>query len=175
MTEPLTLARPYARAAFALAGERQRLPHWSAQLEFAAQAVSDQRVRAVLGHPRLADVDLVALLSQDDADDVFERFLLELAENGRLPLLPEIADIYAALRAQAEQVVKARMVTASPVEAEQAEKIKAALKRRFGAEVELEAVVDPALIGGALIQAGDLIIDGSLRNKLARLRTALAQ
>lgn len=175
MTEPLTLARPYARAAFTLAGERQRLPQWSALLEFAAQAVSDQRVRDVLGHPKLADADLVALLSPDGADDLFDRFLLELAENGRLPLLPEIADLYAALRAEAEQVVKARMVTASPADAAQVEKIKAGLKRRFGGEVELEAVVDPGLIGGVLIQAGDLIIDGSLRNKLARLRTALAQ
>ncbi len=173
MSQPLTLARPYARAAFLLARDRQRLPQWSAWLEFAAQASALPALRAVLGHPKVGNDELVALIAPQDADQTFHDFLRALAENRRAALLPEIADLYAKHRAEAERVVKARLVTAEPAEAGQVEKIRAGLKRRFGREVELETSVDPSLIGGALIQSGDVVVDSSIRNKLDRLRAAL--
>jgi F-type H+-transporting ATPase subunit delta len=173
MSEPLTLARPYARAAFSLANQHSELPAWSAQLEFAAQAVAQPQVAAIIGHPSLSHDAQVELLASDDAGALFKRFLLTLAENRRLVLLPEIAALFAALRAEAEKTVRARVVTATEADPEQLDQIKSALRRRFGREVAMETSIDPSLIGGVLVQAGDVVIDGSIRNKLERLRSAL--
>jgi F-type H+-transporting ATPase subunit delta len=176
MSSALTLARPYARAAFALAREHDRLPQWSMRLGFSAQIALDPRVQALLGHPKLLAEDAVALLlPPGEADPLFAQFLSVLADNGRLPLLPEITALYAQLRADAEHVVKATITSATTLDAAELAKLHDALKRRFGREVEIRTAVDPELIGGAIIDAGDVVIDGSLRNKLARLESALAQ
>ena len=178
MSSTLTLARPYARAAFALASEHGQLPLWSEQLAFAAQVALDPRVQALLGHPRLDENEAVALLLppdvQDGAGSTFGKFLAVLADNGRMQLLPDITAIFAQLRDEAEHVVKATITSATPLGDAEVDKLQAALKRRFGREVEVRTAVDPDLIGGAIIDAGDVVIDGSLRNKLARLQSALA-
>lgn len=175
MSSALTLARPYARAAFALAREHDGLSQWSMRLSFAAQIALDPRVQALLGHPALSADDAVELLLPPGApDEVFARFLAVLADNGRLALLPEITVLYAQLRAEAEHVVKATITSATVLDAAELGKLHEALKRRFGREVLIETAVDPELIGGAIIDAGDVVIDGSLRNKLARLESALA-
>ena len=116
----------------------------------------------------------VGLLAPDGAEEAFTRFLGLLADNRRLPLLPEIAGLFDELRFEAERVVKAHVTSATPLPAAELDTIKAALKKRFGREVEIEASVDESLIGGAVIDAGDVVIDGSLKGKLARLQTALA-
>jgi len=176
MSHAATLARPYARAAFSLAREHGGLPAWSDALGFAAQVAADPRVQALLGHPLLDAAGKVALLSppQAPAGDVFARFLGELAAHDRLPLLPEIAALYAQLRSDAERVVKATVTSAAPLASDQVEALRGSLAKRFGQAVEIELAVDPSLIGGAVIAAGDVVIDGSLRAKLARLGTALA-
>ena len=108
MSSSLTLARPYARAAFALARSHGALPMWSIRLGFAAQIALDARVQSLLGHPGLSVDEAVALVSPPGAPDpVFVQFLSVLADNGRMALLPDIAAIFAALRAEAERVVKA--------------------------------------------------------------------
>ncbi len=180
MSSALTLARPYARAAFALARAHSRLPQWSDNLGFAAQVALDPRVQSLLGHPALTAQDAVALLSPPtDAvatagDAEFGKFLAVLADAGRLSLLPEIAAVYEQQRAEAEHVVKATITSATKLDATEIAKFHDALKRRFGQEVEIATAVDPELIGGAVIDAGDVVIDGSLRNKLSRLESALA-
>ena len=174
MSQALTLARPYARAAFAIARDGGKFAEWSGALGFAARVAADPRVAALLGHPRLTDDDAVTLLSADAADQTFRDFLALLADNRRLVLLPEIAGLYEELRAEAERVVKAKVTSATELPAGELDTIKAALKKRFGREVEIESAVDAALIGGAVIDAGDVVIDGSLRGKLSRLQTALA-
>ena len=175
MSSALTLARPYARAAFALAREHDQLSQWSMRLGFAAQIALDPRVEALLGHPKLtADEAVELLLPPGVPDPVFGKFLAVLAENGRLALLPEIAGLFAQLRAEAEHVVKATVTSATVLDATELAKLHDALKRRFGSEVEITTAVNPELIGGAVIDAGDVVIDGSLRNKLARLESALA-
>ena len=175
MSQALTLARPYARAAFAIARDAGKLPGWSDALGFAARVAADPRVAALLGHPRLGRDDAVSLLAIDGADATFADFLGLLFDNRRLPLLPEIAGLYDELRLESERVVKARVTSAAALPAAELESIKAALKKRFGREVEVEAAVDEALIGGAVIDAGDVVIDGSLRGKLDRLQSTLAQ
>jgi len=179
MSHALTLARPYARALFELArdggaGDHSTIASWSKALVFAAQIAADPRIAALLGNPKLTDADAVTLLSPDGADSAFVRALEVLAENRRLALLPEIAGLYEQLRADSERVVKAKVTSATALPASELGTITAALKKRFGREVEIQTAVDESLIGGAVIDAGDVVIDGSLRGKLARLQTALA-
>ena len=174
MTQALTLARPYARAAFSIARDAGSFAPWSQALGFAARIAADPQVAALLGNPKLTDADAVALLSPDGADGHFGRFLEMLADNRRLALLPEIAGLYEDLRADAERVVKATVTSAAALPAAELDSIKAALKKRFGRDVEIETAVDENLIGGAVIDAGDVVIDGSLRGKLDRLQSALA-
>ena len=169
-----TLARPYARAAFSVASEQSALSAWSDALAFAARIAADPQVAALLGDPRLTAEAAVTLLSPDAAAQDFDGFLRLLFDNHRLPLLPEITGLYDALRFEAEHVVKATITAAEALPASEIETLKAALRRRFGREVEVDTAVDPALIGGVLIDAGDVVIDGSLRGKLERLQAALA-
>ena len=175
MSQPLTLARPYARAAFALARDNGTLAPWSQALAFAARVAADPQVASLLGNPKLTDADAATLLAPDDADDSFGRFLALLADNRRLALLPEIAGLYDELRLEAERVVKARVTSATALPASEQETIRVALKSRFGREVEVETSVDDSLIGGAVIDAGDVVIDGSVKGKLARLQSMLTQ
>lgn len=175
MSQALTLARPYARAAFAIARDGGKFADWSGALGFAARVAADPQVVHLLGNPKLTDDAAVTLLSSGAADQTFHDFLALLATNRRLVLLPEIAGLYEELRAEAERVVKARVTSAEELPAGELDSIRAALKKRFGREIEIESAVDAALIGGAVIDAGDVVIDGSLKGKLQRLQAALAQ
>ena len=174
MSQALTLARPYARAAFALARDNGAYAPWSEALAFAARVAADPQVAGLLGSPRLTNADAVSLLAIDGASEAMRNFLALLADNRRLALLPEIAGLFEELRAEAERVVKARITSATALGNGELEGIKAALKKRFGREVEIETAVDASLIGGAVIDAGDVVIDGSLKGKLGRLQAALA-
>ena len=175
MSQTLTLARPYARAVFSLAREQGRLPQWSTLLGFAALADSEPAVQAVLGNPRLDAQSLVAVLvPPGQVDPLFTQFLSVLAENHRLVLLPEIAGLFDAQRAEDEHVVKATITSATVLDDAELAKLRDALRKRFGREVEVSTAIDASLIGGAVIDAGDVVIDGSLRTKLARLGAALA-
>ena len=175
MSQALTLARPYARAAFAIAQEAGRFAQWSDALGFAARIAADPQVASLLANPRLAAGDAVALLSVDGAEPTFADFLALLAENRRMTLLPEIAGLYEELRADAEKVVRARVTSATTLPAGELDTITAALRKRFGCEVHVETAIDESLIGGALIDTGEMVIDGSLRGKLQRLQAALNQ
>ena len=170
----LTLARPYARAAFAIAREGNALPAWSDALAFAARVAADPTVAALLGNPGLTQADATTLLAPEGADAMFGNFLGLLFENRRLSLLPEITGMFDELRFEAERVVKAKVTSAVALPTAELDTIKAALKKRFGRDVEVETAVDESLIGGAVIDAGDVVIDGSLKGKLGRLQAALA-
>ena len=179
MSQALTLARPYARAAFfigreSLARDANALTAWSDALAFAARVAADPQVAGLLGNPKLTQADTATLLAPEGANELFGNFLGLLFENRRLSLLPEIAGLYDELRFEAERVVKAKVTSAVALPASELETIKAALKKRFGRDVEVETAVDAGLIGGAVIDAGDVVIDGSLKGKLDRLQTALA-
>jgi F-type H+-transporting ATPase subunit delta len=174
MSQAITLARPYARAAFAIAREQGAFAPWSEALAFSAQVAADARVSALLINPALRQDDAVALLAPAAASEHYLRFLGLLAQAKRLLLLPEVAALFEQLRAESEQVVKATVTAAAELSAAELDKIIAALKQRFGREVEVTTAIDVSLIGGALINAGDVVIDGSLKGKLARLQNTLA-
>jgi|SRR5690625_2515924 len=169
-----TIARPYARAAFAVARDDGQAAQWSKALAFAARVAADPAVEGLLVHPALTEADAVTLLAPDDAGDKFATFIALLADNGRLAVLPEIAGMFEDLRAEDERVVLATVTSAAELPEAEVEKIRAALARRFGREVKVETAVDEGLIGGAVISAGDVVIDGSLKGKLGRLQSALA-
>jgi F-type H+-transporting ATPase subunit delta len=174
MSQSITLARPYARAAFGAAQDAQQLPAWSQALGFSAQVAGDPQVAALLLNPQLGREQALALLSPEGADEAFVRFLGVLAGARRLTLLPEIAALFEQLRAEAGRIVLATVTSASELPEGELDVIKAALAKRFGRQVDLTTAVDASLIGGAIIDAGDVVIDGSLRGKLARLQAALA-
>ncbi len=174
MSQALTLARPYARAAFAIARDEGRFPQWGDALSFSAQVAADPRVAGLLLNPELGQGDAVGLLAPEGASEEFGRFLALLAQSQRLTLLPEISGLYDQLRAEAERVVKATVTSAAELAPAELDKIVAALKKRFGREVEVTTAVDASLIGGAVIDAGDVVIDGSVKGKLERLQNSLA-
>jgi F-type H+-transporting ATPase subunit delta len=175
MAQALTLARPYARAAFEVAHASGSLADWSHALSFAAVVAVDPRVAGLTNDPRVQPAQLVALhLPQGMATDTpFARFLAELAENGRLVLLPEIAELYDDYKRESEQTLKVKVTSALDIDTAQADLLRASLKRRFKREIELDTHVDPALLGGVVIDTGEQVIDGSARGRLQRLASAL--
>lgn len=175
MSSLRTLARPYARAAFELAQGAGDLAAWHQSLQTAAMLVADPAAREWLDNPRLSAQQQAALFmpADTDADSAFGRFLHLMSENGRLSLLPEIADLYAELRAEAERTLTVRVRSAAAIDAVQQQMLTGALAKRFERAVELDIEIDPELLGGAVIDAGEVVIDGSLRTRLARLGEAL--
>lgn len=175
MSSAITLARPYARAAFELAHSSGTLGEWAGKLAFAAQVAADPRVAALFGDPRVAQDDLAALVMPEGeaADSPFAAFVRTLAENRRLPVLPEIGALFEQLKNEAESVLKVSLRSATPIDAAETAKLKDALKRRFGRDIEIEQTVDTNMLGGLVIDAGDVVIDGSVRGRLARLEQAL--
>lgn len=176
MAETVTIARPYAKAVFALACEREKLAQWSEFLGIAAGIVSDGRVADLLNSPRVTSAELADLiidLCADQADELAGNFVRVLAQYRRLDVLPEIVSLFEALRAEYENSVDVSLISALPVSQAQQDKIAAALRKRLGRDVRLHCEIDEGLIGGAVIRAGDLVIDGSLSGRLARLATEL--
>ncbi|UXI68735.1 F0F1 ATP synthase subunit delta [Tahibacter amnicola] len=171
MSSAESLARPYARAAFDLAREANALNEWSKKLEFAAAVASDPQVRQLIGNPGVTGEQLVGLLlpQGEKTDSAYANFLGTLAANRRLPILVDVAQGFAVLKRESEGVLKVRVRAAVPVDAAMAETLKAALTKRFGRQIELESEIDESVIGGAIIDAGDVVIDGSVRGRLERL------
>jgi len=172
-----TIARPYARAAFAHASEAKDLTAWSKLLGSAAMAAVDPRVSRLIGNPHVTGEQLVELLadvSKGAAGKEGRNFLLALAENRRLALLPEIAAQFETLRAEVENVVDVEVISAQKIAAPQEKKLTEALKRRLGRDIRMHTRIDESLLGGAILRAGDLVIDGSLKGRLERLGSALA-
>jgi F-type H+-transporting ATPase subunit delta len=179
MTQPITLARPYARAAFEIASAHGARQEWATKLAFAAEIAAEPRVASLFGDPRVAQNDLAALVlpEGESADSLFAGFVRVLAENHRLTVLPEIGALFEGLKREAERVLKISVRSATPIDAAETARLKDALKRRFGRdrEIEIEQSVDAGMLGGAIIDAGDIVIDGSVRGRLARLEQALAR
>lgn len=175
MSQNLTLARPYARAAYDIARQGNTASDWSNALGLAARIAADPNVAQLLGNPLLSRQEAAGLVAPDGVSESLRNFFATLADNGRLNVLPEISGLFEQYRAEAEHIVRAKVTSASQMSAEEIANIKAALKRRFNQEVEIETAIDESLIGGAVIDAGDVVIDGSLKGKLARLQNALAQ
>ena len=177
MAEALTTARPYAQAAFEEAQKLADLKGWSEMLISLAEAICHPEVSSVITSPRVAQVQLESLMNglMGGQPTIQQRnFVRILVDNQRLLLLPEIVDIFEALRAEAEKTVNAVVESAFELSAEQQEKIKSSLKARMGREIKLVCKVNKELLGGVVIRAGDKVIDGSARTRLGEMANALA-
>lgn len=176
MAERATVARPYARAAFAYACEQGRAAEWSSWLTTARDVVLSEEYGMLERSPGVSTgqlEDLVAGICGAGLDEPGRAFLRLLAENGRLDYLPEIATRFKELEAEDRNVAEVEVVAATALDTAQQERLAAALRTRLRRDVRLTCSVDPALIGGAVVRSGDLLIDGSLRGKLERLETEL--
>jgi len=176
VAERATIARPYAKAAFEYARDANAAAAWSRGLKMAAAIVADQRIAALTKSPRLSSAELVSLVADvagADLDAPMQNFLRILAENHRLLLLPEIAAHYEDLRAEVENTLDVEVVSAVALNADQQAKLAQALSTRLKRKVRMQNSVDAALLGGAVVRAGDLVIDGSLQGRLRRLATDL--
>ncbi len=176
MATESTTARPYARAIFELAAERGGYDQWSSRLAYWAAVVQDDAMRTRLAEPGVtaeAKADLIAQVS-DGLDDDSISLLRLLAENDRLASLPDMHAQYEQLRRDAQGEVEAHVISAYALSDEQSDKIVEALGKRLSRKVKLTSEVDPELIGGAIIRAGDLVIDGSIRGRLAGLEQSVA-
>ena len=176
MAERATIARPYAKAAFAAAREQGRLAEWSRWLGNAREVVLSEEFRLLESSPGVSAAqleDLIAGICGADLDAQGRALLGLLTENGRLDFLPEIAAQFKALEAEDQNVADVEIVSATTLGDEQKARLAAALRTRLRRDVRLQCTVDPALIGGAVVRSGDLLIDGSMKGKLERLETEL--
>ena len=177
MAEKQTLARPYAEAVFELARARNALKVWSEMLRLIAAIASDETMRRLADDPRVDRarfLELFLSVGGHNIDNQGANFIRLLIENRRPHLLPEILMQYEALKAEAETRVEASVTSAFPLETAQLQTLGAALRHKLGREVNLTAAVDKTLVGGVVIRAGDLVIDGSVRGRLADLATHMS-
>lgn len=176
MSIKTTMARPYAKAAFELAVQRNNIAAWSTMLDTVAWVVQQPKIQQFLQDPRYTSEQHYARLidiCESVVNDEGRSFCKLLAIKKRLFVLPEIAELFAAYRIEREKIVNIQAITALPLSAAEQQHLAQALKIRLQRDVTLQCQTDSALIGGAIIRAGDLVIDSSIRSQLARLETEL--
>ncbi|MEX2480456.1 MAG: F0F1 ATP synthase subunit delta [Gammaproteobacteria bacterium] len=176
MQEKLTIARPYAAAAYAYADEHGEIETWSGLLDTLALAVSDPALAALLGHPKVSTDQLVALIADilgTRLHTAGRNFLQALADADRLDLAPQIAEHFERRRAEQAGIVNVEVLTAYALSETEKQSIDAAVSGRMERKCAIESSVDQALIGGVVIKIGDSVIDLSLRGRLAALERQL--
>ena len=174
-----TAARPYARAFFEMAQEAGQLDTWQQGLALAAAIAVDGDMMGFLESPdvlprEIGEVFLSVLDGAGlEADTDFNNAIRLLAENSRLPALPAIAALFATLKQEAEGKIEVQVRSAQELSPEQQEQIAGSMAKRLGKEVSLTTEIDESLIAGAVITAGDLVIDGSASGRIQKLSQAV--
>jgi len=174
-----TAARPYARALFELAQDESKLDRWQERLSLAAAIAADADMRAILEQPSVLPRELGELFLSVvnaaglESDSDFDNAIRLLAENSRLAALPAIAAQFATLKQEAQGEIEVRIRSARELSAEQQDKIAKSMAKRLGKKVSISAEIDDSLIAGAVITAGDLVIDGSARGRIEKLSLAV--
>ena len=176
MADFTTAARPYAKAVFELAKETNQFDAWSGRLEFWSALVVHPDMSQRLEAPGLTQEDratMIETVAGDEMDDNSRNFIRLLSENNRIALLPDIFGLYESLRAEAEGEIEATVTSAFDLTESQRSSITEALSKRLDRKVRIISDVDKDLIGGAIIRAGDLVIDGSLRGRVENMKRAV--
>ncbi|MCB1914322.1 MAG: F0F1 ATP synthase subunit delta [Rhodocyclaceae bacterium] len=176
MAELVTIARPYADAAFDLANGADALKSWSDVLGRLAAIVATPEMKGLINDPKLSAEDLTTLVRDLAGDGVTEEqqnFVSVLVDNERLQLMPEIHELFEGLKNGKEGVKDAVITSAFPLEGKQLKTLTGDLEARFKAKLNVTVNVDPELLGGVRIAVGDEVIDASVRAKLANMATAL--
>ncbi|MEM5530748.1 F0F1 ATP synthase subunit delta [Gammaproteobacteria bacterium AS21] len=175
MAELNTVARPYTKAVFEFARDAGTIQKWSDSLNDAAQVTSDEVMKSILGNPALtSDQKASAMITVlEDLDESGQNFIKLLAENNRLALVPEIAVQFEQLKANQESNVEINVTTAYELDEQQQQNLTQALSAKLGRDVSLLSTVDQSILGGVVIRTQDLVIDGSVRAKIAKLAEVL--
>lgn len=177
MRELATLARPYANAVFRMAHEAGALAEWSERLTLLAAIVSDPVLQSLIADPRVprtALADLVVDVGGEGFDEAARNLVRVLTDNQKLALAPVVRELYEQERVRAQRRETVRVRSAYPIEQSIQEAIARAMRARLSCEVDLEMEVDPALIGGVVIRAGDRVLDASVKGRLTQLARTLA-
>jgi F-type H+-transporting ATPase subunit delta len=178
MAETITIARPYAEAAFKLARERNVLAQWSQMLEFLDVVARDDHVARCIGNPNVSREQLEAMLlgiCGDRLDGAGRNFVQVLVQNGRLAVIPEIRTLYAQLKLEHEGTLEAQILSAFPIDDAQVAQLAARLESKYQRKVRTQVSVDPRLIGGVKIVIGDNVIDATVRGRLDAMSAALTR
>lgn len=178
MAELVTVARPYAEAAFKVAVEANALVRWSGMLQLATVIARDPLMKSTLANPRVSLAQKKALyfaVAGEQFDDGVKALISLLLENGRAVLLPSVGELFDKLKNDHERVLIAHITSAHPLSDAQKAEIVGSLERQHGKRIEAEVSVDPELLGGARVQIGDQVIHASVRDALAQLATALVR
>jgi F-type H+-transporting ATPase subunit delta len=177
MAELVTIARPYAEAAFKLAREENALERWSDMLALIEAVVTDENIAARIGDPNVDDRALEGLILGilgERLDGRGRNLVQVLVQNGRLDLVSHIRLLFEAQRREYEGLIEARIISALPMGEEQVARLREALERKHGRRVNAQVEVDPQLIGGARIVMGDKVIDATVRGRLDAMAVALS-
>ncbi|WP_174872463.1 F0F1 ATP synthase subunit delta [Pectobacterium polaris] len=175
MSEFVTVARPYAKAAFDFAVENQALDRWQNMLAFSAEVARNEQIAELLSGA-VAPIELAKTfiaVCGDQLDEAGQNLIKVMAENGRLPVLPEVLEQFIQLRATLESTVDVDVISASTLSEQQQSKIVAAMEKRLSRKVKLNCKIDKSVMAGVVIRAGDMVIDGSIRGRLERLADVL--
>ena len=175
MSQLTTIARPYAKAAFDFAVEAKAVDAWLAQLTFAAEVAKDETIVGYLtSGVSVAQAQTLFLnVCGEQIDSQGQNFLKVMAENGRLLVLPHILEQFIALKAEYDQEVTVDVTSAVKLKVAQTKALSAALEKRLARKIKLNCTVDKSIVSGLIIQAGDMVIDGSIQGKLSRLAATL--
>lgn len=176
MAETVTIARPYAEALYRLASQKAALAEWSDMLEIASAVASDATMSDAIANPKFtrAQVEQVFLAVAGSAlSEEGKNLVRLLLENGRLALLPVIAAQFEKLKAEQSGIMEAEIASAFPLSDAQLTEMIGLLEKRFARKVTASVSVDPELIGGVKINAGDVVIDASVRGQLHNMAFAL--
>jgi len=174
--ENSTIARPYAEAVFGRASDSDKLDHWSDALGLLAAIVQDERVAAAISNPKVEGDQRISLMLDicgKHLDAEGQNLVRLLVRNDRLSILPEIASIYEGLKNESQGNLDVQIVSAYKMTKAQEGSLATALKKRLGREIKMTSEIDKDLIGGVIIRAGDLVIDGSVQGRLRKLATEL--
>ena len=172
MLEKTTIARPYAQAVFELAQESANTVEWSAALELLNRIVSDTQLQLLLNNPKVSHQqlqDLVIEIAATGFSQQAKNFIKVLVSASRLQYAPQIAQMFETMRADAEGTVEVEVSSAYELDQAQQDAIAKGMSARLGKKVNISTTVDGSLIGGAVIRAGDSVIDASLRGRLTEL------
>lgn len=175
MSELTTIARPYAKAAFDFALEANAIESWLEQLTFAAQVSQDNTIQTYLSGGVSVEQATTLFLNVcgEQVESNGQNFLKLMAENHRLLALPQVLEQFCELKAEHEKTVNVNVTSAVKLKAAQTKALSAALEKRLARKVKLNCKVSKKIISGLIVQAGDMVIDGSVKGKLNRLTQTL--
>ena len=178
MAELVTVARPYAEAAFKVAVEAKALARWSDMLQLASVIARDPLMQSTLSNPKVSAAQKKSLffaVAGEHFDEGAKALVSLMLESGRAVLLPSVSELFEKLKNDEERVLIAHITSAQALSDAQRAEIVGSLERQYGKKIEAEVSVDPELLGGARVQVGDQVIHASVRDALAQLATALTR